>query len=287
MPVVTPVRASIASQKAVPYCEVFSALMGPRRRWSRRSSVMVRQTRPRPYFAMKLMASGVTFSAARVMSPSFSRSSSSTTTIMRPARISLIAVGTSAKACALMIDSLLPGPLRAVSPRQILLIERLANESLNHCLTADIQFLSGPVQLFQHAGREIHVHPLDWTHHLTLVGEEPGHVPAAVGEPRNGFCGCCFSLLMSALHKVAAPAWWPSRESRGGSTLLARPRAPRRSRSTGRLQPSRWRDTVRGSPSAGRDSKNEQRVPALPRIRFPVSDWPLNAHSCGHQNQIA
>src|SRR5580692_111122 len=28
MPVVTPARASIASQKAVPYCDVFSALIG-------------------------------------------------------------------------------------------------------------------------------------------------------------------------------------------------------------------------------------------------------------------
>ena len=35
---------------------------------------------------MKLMASGVTFAAAIVRSPSFSRSSSSTTTIIRPAR---------------------------------------------------------------------------------------------------------------------------------------------------------------------------------------------------------
>jgi hypothetical protein len=41
-----------------------------------------------------LMASGVTFSAASVRSPSFSRSSSSTTTIKRPARISAIATGT-------------------------------------------------------------------------------------------------------------------------------------------------------------------------------------------------
>src|ERR1700722_6381291 len=46
---------------------------------------------------MKLMASGVTNSAARVRSPSFSRSSSSTTTTMRPARISAKAPGTSVK----------------------------------------------------------------------------------------------------------------------------------------------------------------------------------------------
>src|SRR5579871_6250880 len=44
---------------------------------------------------MKLMASGVTFSAAKVRSPSFSRSSSSTTTIIRPARISATALSTS------------------------------------------------------------------------------------------------------------------------------------------------------------------------------------------------
>ena len=74
---VTPSRASIASQNAVPYCDVFSLVMGPIRRWSSRSSVIARQTRPRPNLAMKLMASGVTFSAARVRSPSFSRSSSS------------------------------------------------------------------------------------------------------------------------------------------------------------------------------------------------------------------
>ena len=40
---------------------------------------------------MKLMASGVTFAAAIVRSPSFSRSSSSTTTIIRPARIASMA----------------------------------------------------------------------------------------------------------------------------------------------------------------------------------------------------
>src|SRR5580658_1632001 len=46
---------------------------------------------------MKLMASGVAYSAARVRSPSFSRSSSSTTTTMRLARISAKAPGTSVK----------------------------------------------------------------------------------------------------------------------------------------------------------------------------------------------
>ena len=46
---------------------------------------------PRPYFAMKLMASGVTAWAAIVRSPSFSRSTSSTRMTIRPAFISLMA----------------------------------------------------------------------------------------------------------------------------------------------------------------------------------------------------
>src|SRR5207248_1039245 len=75
------------------------------RKWSNRSSVIARQTNPRPCFAMKLIASGVTFSAAKVKSPSFSRSSSSTTTIMCPRRISSIAVGTSVNAeCEITIN---------------------------------------------------------------------------------------------------------------------------------------------------------------------------------------
>src|SRR5688572_3308976 len=55
---------------------------------------MARQIRPRPWRAMKLMASGLTMSAAMVRSPSFSRSSSSTTMTMRPARICSTASGT-------------------------------------------------------------------------------------------------------------------------------------------------------------------------------------------------
>src|SRR5512139_1971159 len=49
---------------------------------------MLRHTSPRPWRAMKLIASGVTNSAARVRSPSFSRSSSSTRMTIFPARIS-------------------------------------------------------------------------------------------------------------------------------------------------------------------------------------------------------
>src|SRR6476619_616662 len=58
---------------------------------------------------MKLMASGVTNWAATVRSPSFSRSSSSTTTSMRPARISSIA---SAMVANRMVSFRIPWPAR-------------------------------------------------------------------------------------------------------------------------------------------------------------------------------
>ncbi|MNE20029.1 hypothetical protein D3C80_1131310 [compost metagenome] len=47
-------------------------------------SVKGAQINPRPCVAMKLIISGVTFSAAAIKSPSFSRSSSSTTMITFP-----------------------------------------------------------------------------------------------------------------------------------------------------------------------------------------------------------
>ena len=45
------------------------------------------QSWPRPWVIMKLTVSGVTFSAAQTKSPSFSRSSSSTTMMTRPWRM--------------------------------------------------------------------------------------------------------------------------------------------------------------------------------------------------------
>ncbi len=88
MPVVTPSRASIDCVKAVWKRAEFCATIGPRLSSSQRRGVSARQIRPRPWVAMKLIASGVTNWAAMVRSPSFSRSSSSHTTTMRPARMS-------------------------------------------------------------------------------------------------------------------------------------------------------------------------------------------------------
>ena len=52
------------------------------------------QIRPRPWVAMKLIAAGVTFSAAMARSPSFSRSSSSTMMTIFPALKSSMACST-------------------------------------------------------------------------------------------------------------------------------------------------------------------------------------------------
>ena len=64
---------------------------------SQRSGVSARQISPRPCVAIKLIASGVMHWAAIVRSPSFSRSSSSTTTSILPARKSSRASGIVAK----------------------------------------------------------------------------------------------------------------------------------------------------------------------------------------------
>ena len=91
MPVVTPSRASIETVKAVSNGDSFLAAIRSRPSSSQRSGVSARQISPRPSLAMKLIASGVANWAAIVRSPSFSRSSSSQTTTIRPARMSSIA----------------------------------------------------------------------------------------------------------------------------------------------------------------------------------------------------
>ena len=88
MPVVTPSRASTETVNGVSNDDSFFAAISSRPSSSQRSGVSDRQISPRPSFAMKLIASGVTNCAASIRSPSFSRFSSSHTTTIRPARIS-------------------------------------------------------------------------------------------------------------------------------------------------------------------------------------------------------
>ena len=79
--------ASIDTHIGVPRRDELSATASGISSASSRSGVIARQSSPRACVIMKLTASGVTRSAAIVRSPSFSRSSSSTTTIIPPARI--------------------------------------------------------------------------------------------------------------------------------------------------------------------------------------------------------
>src|SRR5215207_646980 len=78
IPVVMSLRASIDTVNAVPNVAVFSTACWGNCSSSTRSGVRARQINPRACRAMKMMACGVTFSAAITRSPSFSRSSSST-----------------------------------------------------------------------------------------------------------------------------------------------------------------------------------------------------------------
>src|SRR5712672_1342449 len=103
IPVVTPIRPSMASQNAVPCTEVLIGDISGRCSSSQRSSVSGKQIKPRAYFAMKLMASGVIFSAAMARSPSFSRSSSSIRTIIRPCRMSSTASSTVANSALISL----------------------------------------------------------------------------------------------------------------------------------------------------------------------------------------
>ena len=91
---VVPSRASTLTVKAVPWVEVLFSTISGRSSSSHRSAVIATQIRPRPWRAMKLMASGVTISAAKMRSPSFSRSSSSTTMICSPRAIRATASST-------------------------------------------------------------------------------------------------------------------------------------------------------------------------------------------------
>ena len=97
IPVVTPCTASTDNVKPVPKPLRFCACGTIIGICSRSSKLprMARQTRPRPWVTIKLIAAGVAKSAATTRSPSFSRSSSSTTITMRPCAYAFNAASTS------------------------------------------------------------------------------------------------------------------------------------------------------------------------------------------------
>ena len=132
MPVLTPCAAAASTEtvKAVRIDSVLcSTICGS---WSRSSSApsMGAQIRPRHSLIMKATISGVAFSAAMTRSPSFSRSSSSTTTTGRPAAMSAMARSTGSRARssasvavlyqigAALMPGLLPGRARGRAARE-------------------------------------------------------------------------------------------------------------------------------------------------------------------------
>src|SRR5258708_13033138 len=100
-PVVVASLASMLTLKAVPSRLVLRSTMGAMPSSSSRPAMTGMHTRPDPWRVMKLMCSGVTSCAETTRSPSFSRSSSSTTMTNLPASKSAIASGTVASVIAL------------------------------------------------------------------------------------------------------------------------------------------------------------------------------------------
>src|SRR2546425_39439 len=96
MPVVTPSRASTLTVNAVPSRASFRDTICGRSSSCRRSVVMGTQITPLAYLRMNATSSGRASSAAIVRSPSFSRSSSSTTMTIFPLRMSSMASATDA-----------------------------------------------------------------------------------------------------------------------------------------------------------------------------------------------
>src|SRR5712691_1769489 len=94
MPVVTPSRASTLTVNAVPSLASLRETICGRSSSCNRSAVIGTQMTPLAYLRMNATCSGPASSAAIVRSPSFSRSSSSTTMTIFPRRMSSIASAT-------------------------------------------------------------------------------------------------------------------------------------------------------------------------------------------------
>ena len=91
IPVETPSEASMLMVKLVPIVALLLLTIKGRFSLATVLASRGRQISPLPNFAMKLTFSAVAASAAQIRSPSFSRSSSSTTTIRSPLAMALIA----------------------------------------------------------------------------------------------------------------------------------------------------------------------------------------------------
>ena len=97
MPVVMPEAASTVTVKAVPFASRLSRTMSSIPSSASRPLVVGTHKRPRASLIIVFTASGVIFSAATIMSPSFSRDSSSATMTILPAAKSAMQSSTLSK----------------------------------------------------------------------------------------------------------------------------------------------------------------------------------------------
>ena len=64
-----------------------------------------------------------------------------------------------------------------------MLIERLSQQALDDCLSADVQFLSRAIQLLKHRHCKVHIDALDClgAHQNTLVREKSRYTLSGIG----------------------------------------------------------------------------------------------------------
>src|SRR5918992_5829288 len=110
IPVVVPWHASTETVNAVPMGSESPGAMSGSWSSSRRARSRGTQMIPEQWRTMNAMCRGVAFAAANIRSPSFSLSSSSTTTTMRPAAMSLIASSMESK----VMSWVLSAPIRSL-----------------------------------------------------------------------------------------------------------------------------------------------------------------------------
>jgi len=82
-----------------------------------------------------------------------------------------------------------------------MLIERLPDQRLDHCLAAHTEVLRSLIQFLQHGGRDVYVEALNRLTHSALAFEEMKNILAMVREARDCVGGKRLGRLASVLLK--------------------------------------------------------------------------------------
>jgi hypothetical protein len=67
----------------------------------------------------------------------------------------------------------------------MLLIERISQQRLDHCLSTNIQIPGGLIEFLKHGRGKVHIDALTRWHLAARIGEKAGDIFAAVSEFRN------------------------------------------------------------------------------------------------------